>query len=631
MEKATVFSLNKDREKIISKLHKLGVMQLVDLKSTDVELQNSNPSEELKRISENLLRVSRIASILKIAPRKLTFDQTMFGLEIVGKVKTERKNKEKILKEANGFLREHELELIKLEEDYNLNNEEKQKLLDAKKIIELFESLEIPTDLMRDTKNISVTVGRIPIVNITRLAEELKKETDRYCYIGEKPETKKDALLIIITLNQYSSNVSFAAKKYGLNEIAVPRLKNTKLEFINKEIQKFEDSNKKVIEQIGRRSNKILKQAIMLREELEIVKEKFESIHKMMESEKFFIVQGWIEKKKIAKLKKEVNEAIIVTEKPKKDEEVPIELKNHKWTRPFEVLTELFALPMYKDLDPTFIFAPVFAIFAGFMLTDFFYGLGILAVGILVWWKFGKFNKGMKYLAVTLMSLGGSSMFFGILTGSYLGDLMLYIFGKTSAEIAIWKDPMADPLYFLIIAIAVGLLHLNIGLILAIIEAARKKQWKLIIMEKVIWFLLQIGVVLIYLNFMKIIGFVLLGIVVLMVIISSGPLGILSITGFMGDTISYSRLFALALATAGMAMTVNLLADLVRGIPYIGIVLAIIIFIFGHLFSMVMNALGAFVHALRLHFVEFFGKFYEGGGDRFEPFKEERVYTEVKD
>ena len=97
----------------------------------------------------------------------------------------------------------------------------------------------------------------------------------------------------------------------------------------------------------------------------------------------------------------------------------------------------------------------------------------------------------------------------------------------------------------------------------------------------------------------------------------------------MGDVISYSRLFALALSTAGIAMTVNLLSDMLAGIPYVGFILAAIVFIAGHLFSFLMNALGSFVHSIRLQFVEFFGKFYEGGGDRFAPFQEERVYTEV--
>ena len=102
-------------------------------------------------------------------------------------------------------------------------------------------------------------------------------------------------------------------------------------------------------------------------------------------------------------------------------------------------------------------------------------------------------------------------------------------------------------------------------------------------------------------------------------------------TGLMGDMISFSRLFALSLSTAGIALAVNLLAELVIGTPIVGIILAAIIFLIGHMFGFVMNSIGSFVHSLRLQFVEFFGRFYEGGGDAFTPLKEERVYTEVEE
>jgi V/A-type H+-transporting ATPase subunit I len=140
---------------------------------------------------------------------------------------------------------------------------------------------------------------------------------------------------------------------------------------------------------------------------------------------------------------------------------------------------------------------------------------------------------------------------------------------------------------------------------------------------------LQLSVLFFYLG-MTIPGVVLILLVVGTIIYAEGPIGILGITGFMGDVISYSRLFALALSTAGIAMTVNLLTTLVMDIPYAGIVAAILIFIAGHMFSFLMNSLGSFVHSIRLQFVEFFGKFYEGGGDKFEPFVEKRKYTSLK-
>ena len=147
---------------------------------------------------------------------------------------------------------------------------------------------------------------------------------------------------------------------------------------------------------------------------------------------------------------------------------------------------------------------------------------------------------------------------------------------------------------------------------------------------KFVWFLLQFSIG-IWALISPLAGQILLGLTILLIIITAGPLGVLGMTGFMGDIISYSRLFALALSTAGICMTINLLADLVGGIPKIGIFLTIIIFVGGNIFGLIMNTLGAFVHSIRLQFVEFFGKFYEGGGDKFSPYKQNRVYTQEEE
>jgi V/A-type H+-transporting ATPase subunit I len=115
------------------------------------------------------------------------------------------------------------------------------------------------------------------------------------------------------------------------------------------------------------------------------------------------------------------------------------------------------------------------------------------------------------------------------------------------------------------------------------------------------------------------------------IVVMHGPLGLLGISGLMGDMISFSRLFALSLSTAGIALAVNLLANLVSEVPFVGLILAFLIFLMGHTFGFVMNSIGSFVHSLRLQFVEFFGRFYEGGGDKFTPLKEDRYYSEVKE
>jgi len=103
-----------------------------------------------------------------------------------------------------------------------------------------------------------------------------------------------------------------------------------------------------------------------------------------------------------------------------------------------------------------------------------------------------------------------------------------------------------------------------------------------------------------------------------------------TLTGAIGDTLSYARLMALGLCTAGIAMTVNILAKMTASVPFIGVVLLLLLLIVGHIFNWVIQIMGAFVHGIRLHYVEFFGKFYSGGGDEFTPFAIKREITEIK-
>lgn len=632
MRKITLFGPTKDREQVLQRLHKLGVMQLIDLKNKELPLGNALPTEDVREISDLLLRISHINSILRIAPVKQTFGQKIFGLETTKKARVQRKEKALICKEANAFLERHHTKALHLEKSYEQVMEELAEQKEYRQVIRLLVRNNIPTDVFSETKHIRFTVGKLPVAHAESLKAELFKELKGRVHVAMRQDNKKYVVLVIISLQEEATTVNFIVKKYGLATFAFRKLPPSEkpMEWIEGQIAKSEEKREQIIGEIRKLQQKILDETIFLREELELLKERFEAVHKIRESKSFFVLQGWVTQQDVSRVKLAFRNLIILEEAPDEEVEPPVKLSNPSLLKPFEMLTELYALPKYRDLDPTFIVAPLFLIYAGFMLTDFVYGFGLLLLGGIIWLLFRKHDEGMTHISISIFLIGAFSMLFGLLTGSYLGDAPKYFFGIPTAALAVWKDPLADPLYFLIISLFVGLLHLNIGLILGTIEDVRKKKWKMLLSDRVIWWLLQLAILAYVIHF-KIAGHILLGMTLLLVLLLQGPLGLLGMTGFMGDVISYSRLFALALSTAGIAMTVNLLSNMLVGVPYVGFILAAIVFIAGHLFSFAMNALGSFVHSIRLQFVEFFGKFYEGGGDTFTPFHEERIYTEVRE
>ena len=190
----------------------------------------------------------------------------------------------------------------------------------------------------------------------------------------------------------------------------------------------------------------------------------------------------------------------------------------------------------------------------------------------------------------------------------------------------------------MIIAIAIGLLYTNIGFLIGAINNLRYGNKKDAIGSQICWFVFEAGIVLLALGYIQVLGMVgiILGAILIvatigMLVWANGAYGVMDIFGYMGDVLSYARLLALCLATGGIAMTVNILAQMINNmVPYVGIVLAIVIFFGGHIANFLFQVLGAFINALRLNYVEFFSQFFMEGKGKFEAFKAKRTFTKIK-
>jgi len=244
----------------------------------------------------------------------------------------------------------------------------------------------------------------------------------------------------------------------------------------------------------------------------------------------------------------------------------------------------------------------------------------------------------MKQFSLLLIVAGVFTAILGASLSSYFGDF----FPRIGIEMPGLLNPMEQVLELIIIAIVIAGIHLFVGLLVGYYNNAKHGRIKEALGEQGVWLFCLVGAVFMVLGGGGIFATIGLGLIVLSVItqlaynMKDGPvisvLSIFNFSGFLGDVFSYARLTALAIGTAGIALAVNFMALMVIDmIPVVGIVFGIIIFIGGHLFNMVMNGLGAFIHALRLHFLEFFSKFYEGGGKLYRPFiaSREKNKTEV--
>ena len=361
--------------------------------------------------------------------------------------------------------------------------------------------------------------------------------------------------------------------------------------------------------------------------------------------DKVMLLEGWVPDSRLETMVAFLEEQNIlhVVEKPRKKDKVPILLKNQKFSEKFEMLGELYSLPKYNELDLTPFFAPFYMLFFGFCLGDAGYGLLMVAASLLLK---KKVQKEMKTVLGLVFYLGLSTILFGIIGGTAFG-IPLYETGlpvySTLAEKFAARDTDINQLLFYL-ALVFGGAQILFGMFLKVINEVRQFGWGFAI-GTIGWITLLIGGVGLYtfsvatgipMDQLNVPLYVLLGVSGLLIL----PLNNLGrnvfmnvgvglwntynmVTGILGDLLSYIRLFALGISSAIMGFVFNSLAVEMSGsIPVLNILIMVVILVIGHSINIFMSGLGAFVHPMRLTFVEFYKNAgFSGGGKKYNPFR----------
>ena len=372
---------------------------------------------------------------------------------------------------------------------------------------------------------------------------------------------------------------------------------------------------------------------------------------KLLETEETFTFDGWnpTDKNEDVKTLLEGYTCWYEFEEPTEDDEIPVKMKNNRVVAPMEFITKLYSLPNAREIDPTAMFTLFYIIFFGMMFADVGYGLILTVATLLVLKKYKMKEGGAADLMRLLSYCGVSSAVFGVLFGSYFGDLITVVakefFGVNLVIKPLWLNPMTEAMTLLIVSCGLGVIHLFFGMGIKAYEQFKAGKPLEAINDNIVWYFIVVGILMMIYGmiaspmlstigkWLMITG--LAGAIILPLFINKGSgkaLGLWNIysgvTGNLSDILSYSRLLGLGLASASIAQVVNFLAILVGG-KGAGIILFLVVEIFGHTLNFAINALGAFVHSARLQYVEFFGKFYEGEGRPFEPFEKNTKYVKI--
>lgn len=534
-------------------------------------------------------------------------------------------------------------------------------LKNAREQLEEWKELDIKIEDLEGTKNTKIIAGTLPSKDFISCLEEIKK-IGKEIEINKISEDKKQCKIIILSISEYDSFIKKILSKYNIDYFKAPLgLSGTSIDIlgdISEELKNIEEKRKIIFDA----SKKLHRENLWLYvafDYLSILKSKKDIEKYIKQTEKVIIIEGWILEKDLNELKNTLYEKFkeleIVFSDPKETEDLPVALKNNKFVEPFESVTELYGIPQYTEFDPTPLFAPFYFIFFGMCLSDAGYGLILAALSYFALLKFKFEGTAKKYFR--LFFLGGLSTFVvGAILGSWMGDILNYLpknilFIKTFLIDTIsLLDPIKDPMPLLMISLSLGVIQIYTGFIIKFIANIKKNQLKTGLMDQGSWLLLISGILLfaiasvvnslaglkIIANYVILAG--LLSIILtqgrsnknIILKIGGGVISLYDLIGYFSDILSYTRLFALGLSTAVLAVVINNFVMLFKDIPIVGIILAVLVFILGHLFNMLINGMGAFIHSTRLQYVEFFTKFYEGGGVPFKPFKVITKYIKVQ-
>jgi V/A-type H+-transporting ATPase subunit I len=662
MQKASIIVHQNYLEDVIKSIHESGLIEIFDIskEGPDIfkDLDKADIHPDAETLSTYYLRLSRLIKILNKIKKKKNGIKAILKPEIIEKKPIEERNIDELLSFAEGELNQIEKDIL------NQDN----KILDFNDKIQIIKNdidqLNYLYDLDLDISEIGESDLIVVRAGITEDIDELKNELKKIekSYLKSKQfGTKKKVKWVVVIAAHISeiNNIDRICRdkimEFSFNEKSgKPKELIKKLNTEKKEIEK---EKKLIISDLQTTVKDQLDDLLSLREEIQLAMIRKEITCNFGKTQSTYIINGWVLEKDVKQLNNSVISAsddniICEFKKPSTNpDNPPTYFKTPKWATGFKGLLSMFALPKYNEVNPTIIMGIFFVLFFGFMLGDAGYGLVLLFLSIFGYLKFSKLSEMIRSWSIMGIFLGLVTTVIGLLTNSFFGNFIpMFFYGDGNLPlyqinlfgIDLPANPIKDPLTILTIALIFGLIHLNIGIILGIIQAFKRKNFKEMLTNRFCWIPLQIGGGLLIgyfiLDFqLSEILFYIAGVLVIIGIIqlfiSSGPIGFFDITGFVGDWLSYARLLALGLATAGMALAFNIVAQLFSElipIQILGIILMILILFVAHLVNLGLQALGAGVHSLRLQYVEFFNRFYEGGGHEFSPFKLKRKYTKIE-
>ncbi len=661
MKRAVILARRRDRKPIMDLLQRMEVMEISPGDEEDDVFRKEDQTSGEMELRQGAQTAARALGVLEErAPEKRGMFDGMAGRKVLGREEYEKRTEkcEGTLKDCRDIL---ELEKRRAETASEIPKIEQQLIA-----LEPWLLYDLPLDF-EGTDKTSVAAGVLPnAVTLEALLQRLTPELPEIPFdAGIVSSSEQQTCIYVVFEKKDAEAVTAALRKIGFVKPPFsdlnPAAQTAKL---TEEKEKLQREQENLAGQIAQYAGK--------REDIEFAHddcllqaEKYKVLSTLSQSRRTFLVKGYVPAERTKRLRKALEEydAVVEFSDPAPEEGVPVELKNNAFADPCSQIVEGYAEPARDSFDPSFVVALFYYIFYGIMLSDAAYGIILFGVTLWLLKKYPNMEKSLRRNVRLFNYCGIATTVAGFVFGSFFGDTVNVVattfFNRPDIKLgALWFEPINDPIRMMVFCLAIAVIHLFTGLGCKLYLCLKRKDFESAFCDVILWYLLVGGLIVLLMTSrmasemfsvapwpaamagpaeicaaVGAIGIVLTGGRANRnwgLRIGSGLYSLYGVTSYLSDILSYTRLMALGLATGAIAQVFNRMGTMAGGGPA-GAVLFIVVFFIGQTMNILINALGAYVHSNRLIYVEFFGKFYEGGGRKFDPFAVHTKYFKFEE
>lgn len=644
MQKFSLLTFYEQKDAVLQQLQDF---QGVELLSSEMYYESEETTGVLTPVRDEQKQTEEVEN---------QFDQVNWGLQLLEEYVPKKGMLEKLRQPIKRYTL-HELAqaahtypwqevcqtLRKQDKRLRLIEQEKRELLAQEAELNRWKYFEDRPQILNELKKSGGLLGSLPNSEFAAFTKGCEKLP--LVYFETVYQSQTTTYLFVLFHKDVKDKVSSLLKKTAFEQYTYPYsgLPKDDLQHVKEKSHALIEEEKSIKHSLRAMSEE-QGQLRLVAEYLDGAIKRAQSNEKLLRSAHAVAISGWIPVEQAAELEKRIQQASKDTfyleyqqVKEQEIEDVPILLNNSRWIQPFEGLVRMYSLPQYDELDPTPFMAPFYMVAFGMMVADFGYGL-LLFLATFLGKKFFHLSKGLEQNLTLFQLCSIPTIIWGLIYGNFFGFELS--FQLLSAQ--------EDVNQILVLSIIFGYIQIMFGLALKFYVLWKRKDQKLqAVFQAGSWMVFLISVVLLAAGMLLLPDSPLQTIGLIMIIaslvavvfggslegktlagkIGSGLYGLMDVTNYVGDMISFTRLMALGVAGGSIASAFNLI------ISYLPIAarftVGILLFVALHALNIFLSYLSAYVHGIRLQYLEYFGKFFTGGGRAFVPFKTDEKYVEV--